>query len=78
MLSYPQSYPSVQDCTTTHDHLKMASNAESDHKVEETEEAGPDLMIVQLVNAKGKSEESAVWLYFEKTGERSGSQSHRA
>ena len=61
----------------TRNHLKMASNAESDHKVKETEEAGPDLMIVQSVNAKGKSEESAVWLHFEKTGERSGSQSHR-
>ena len=53
----------------------MASNTESDHEVEETEEAGPDVMIVESVNAKGKSKESAVWLYFEKTGERSGSQS---
>ena len=59
----------------TRDHLKMASNTESDHEVEETEEAGPDVMIVESVNAKGKSKESAVWLYFEKTGERSGSQS---
>ena len=53
----------------------MASNTESDHEVEETEEAGPDVMIVESVNAKGKSKESAVWLYFQKTGERSGSQS---
>ena len=68
-------YPS--DCTTTRDHLKMASNTESEleDEVEETEEAGPDVMIVESVNAKGKSKESAVWLYFEKTEERSGSQS---
>jgi len=29
-------------------------------------------MIVESVNAKGKGKESAVWLYFEKTEERSG------
>ena len=39
------------------------------------EEAGPDDMLVESVSAKGKSKESAVWLYFEKTEERSGSQS---
>ena len=44
----------------------MASNTESDHKVEETEETGPHVMIVESVNAKGKSKESAVWLYFMK------------
>ena len=40
----------------------MASNTESklEDKVEETEEAGPDVMIVESVNAKGKSKESAV------------------
>ena len=38
----------------THDHLKMASNTESDHEVEEIEEAGPDVMMVESVNAKGK------------------------
>ena len=59
----------------TRDHLKMASNTESDHDVEEMEEAGPDVTVLKSVNAKGKSKESAVWLYFEKTGERSGSQS---
>ena len=59
----------------TCNHLKMASNTELDHKVEEMEEAGRNVMIVELVNAKGKSKVSAVWLYFEKTGERSGSQS---
>ena len=45
------SYPSVQDCATTRDHLKMASNTELDHEVEETEEAGPYVTIVELVNA---------------------------
>ena len=55
----------------------MASNTELDFEdeVEEAEEAGPDVMIVESVNAKGKRKESAVWLYFEKTEERSGSQS---
>ena len=69
--------PSVQDCTTTCNHLKMASNTESklEDEIEETEEVGLDAMIVESVNAKGKSKESAVWLYFEKTEERSGSQS---
>ena len=69
------SYPS--DCTTTRDHLKMVSNTESEleDEVEETEQVGPDVMIVESVNAKGKSKESAVWLYFETTEERSGSQS---
>jgi len=40
----------------------MASNTESDleDKVEETEEAGRDVIVVELVNAKGKSKESAV------------------
>ena len=54
----------------------MASNTESEleDEVEETEEAGPDVMIVESVNAIGKSK-SAVCLYFEKTEERSGSQS---
>ena len=36
----------------TCDHLKMASNTELDHEVEETEEAGPDVMIVESVNGK--------------------------
>ena len=54
----------------------MASNTELEleDKVEEMEEVGPDVMIVESVNAKGKRKESAVWLYFEKTEERSGSQ----
>ena len=38
----------------TRDHLKMASNTESDYEVEKTEEAGPDVMVVESVNAKGK------------------------
>ena len=38
----------------THDHLKMASNTELDHEVEETKEARLDVMIVESVNAKGK------------------------
>jgi len=48
-------------------------------EVEETEEAGPDVMIIELDNAKGKSKQSAVWLHFEKTEESSGtrSQAHR-
>ena len=37
-----------QDCTTTCDHLKMASNTESDVEDEVTEEDGLD------VNEKGK------------------------
>ena len=53
----------------------MASNTELDHEIEEMEEAGPDVMIVESVNAKGKSKDSVVWLYFKKTEERSGSQS---
>ena len=51
----------------------MASNTESDleYEVEDvTEEVGRDVIIVESVNAKGKSKESAVWLYFEKTEER--------
>ena len=51
----------------------MASNTESDleYEVEDvTEEVGWDVIIVESVNAKGKSKESAVWLYFEKTEER--------
>ena len=54
-------------------HLKMASNTEPDleDEVEDvTEEVGQDVIIVESVNAKGKSKESAVWLYFEKTKER--------
>ena len=50
----------------------MASNTESDleDEVEDvTEEVGLDVIIVESVNAKGKSKESAVWLYFEKTEE---------
>ncbi|XP_065895778.1 zinc finger BED domain-containing protein 4-like [Dysidea avara] len=51
----------------------MASNTESDleDEVEDvTEEVGRDVIIVESVNAKGKSKESAVWLYFEKMEER--------
>ena len=41
----------------------MASNTESDHKdkVEDvTEEVGRDVMIIESMNAKGKSKESAL------------------
>ena len=50
----------------------MASNTELDleDEVEDvTEEVGRDVIIVESVNAKGKSKESAVWLYFEKMEE---------
>jgi len=56
-----------KDCTPTCDHLKIASNTESEDledEVEETEEAGGegggDVIVVESVNAKGKSKESAV------------------
>ena len=55
----------------------MASNTESDmeDEVEKTEEAGPDVMIVESDNAEGKSKQSAVWLQFKKTEDSSGTRS---
>ena len=50
----------------------MASNTELDleDEVEDvTEEVGRDVIIIESVNAKGISKESAVWLYFEKMEE---------
>ena len=48
----------------------MASNTESDleDEVEETEEAGPDVMIVESVNAKGKSKEYGFTLKRQRKG----------
>ena len=59
----PEGCTELLDCTTTRDRLKMASNTESDleNEVEDvTEEVGQDVIIVESVNAKGKSKESAV------------------
>ena len=62
-----------KDCTTIRDHLKMASNTESDFEDDVTEEVEWDVVVVESVNAKGKSKESAVRLHFEKwTEERAG------
>ena len=55
----------------------MASNTELNLEDNVMEEVELDVVVVELVNLKGKSKESVIWLYFEKrTEEKTGSQAH--